>query len=101
MSSYLLALFIILVDLMMTCVKVSKSRKQFIYGLLNSHKKRTKLTILSIFFTQDSEFCSFLGIIEKTIICLGDFLTFSCLNLRMRLCTRILLNQLSATKTNV
>ena len=30
------------------------------YGVLNSSKKRTKLTILSIIFTQDSEFCSFL-----------------------------------------
>ena len=27
-----------------------------LYGLLNSSKKRTKLTILSFFFTQDSEF---------------------------------------------
>ena len=30
-----------------------------ISGLLNSPKKRTKLTILRIFFTQDSEFRSF------------------------------------------
>ena len=37
-------------------VKVSKSR---IYCLLNSPKKWTNLTILSIFFIQ--EFCSFLG----------------------------------------
>ena len=59
----------------MGSLKVRKSRKA-IYGVLNSSKKRTKLTILSIFFTQDSEFRSFLGIIEKTIICLGDCLTF-------------------------
>ena len=50
LSSYLLALFIILVGLMMTC----NSRKQFIYGLLNSQKKRTKLT--EHLFTQDSGF---------------------------------------------
>ena len=33
-------------------LKVSKA----IYGLLNAPKRRAKLTILSIFFTQDSDF---------------------------------------------
>ena len=37
----------------------------------------SKLTTLSIFFTQDSEFCSFFGRIEETIICFRDLLTFS------------------------
>ena len=39
-------------------------------------KKRTKLTILSMFFDQYSEFCSFFGKIEETIICFQDCLTF-------------------------
>ena len=39
-----------------------------IYGVLNSQKKWTKLTILRIFFTQDSEFCSFLGELRKVYI---------------------------------
>ena len=48
-----------------------------ISGLLNSPKKRTKLTFLSISFTQDSEFCSgFFGRIEETINYLRDLLTF-------------------------
>ena len=63
-------------------VKVSKSRKQFIYGLLNSHKKRTKLTILSIFFTQDSELRSFFGRIKEIINCFRDLLTFNWRNKR-------------------
>ena len=36
-------------------LKVSKSRKQICNGFLNSLKKRTKLTILSMLFTHDSE----------------------------------------------
>ena len=40
-----------------------------IYGLLNSSKKRTKLTILSKEDAQDSEFCSIVGRIEDTINC--------------------------------
>ena len=35
-----------------------------------------KLTILSISFTQDSEFPLFFGKTEETIICLRDCLTF-------------------------
>ena len=47
------------------------------YGFLNSSKKRTKLTILSIFFTQDSEFLSFFGRIEVAINCFRHLLTFT------------------------
>ena len=46
------------------------------YGVLNSSKKRTKLTILSKEDAQDSEFRSFFGRIEDTIICFRDLLTF-------------------------
>ena len=45
--------------------KISKA----IYVLLNFSKKQIKLTILSIFSTQDREFCSFFGRIEHTINC--------------------------------
>ena len=58
-------------------LKVSKSRKLVIYGVLNTSKKRTKLTILRIFFTQDSEFRSFFGRIEETVTCFRDCLTFT------------------------
>ena len=47
------------------------------YGVLNSPKKRTKLTILSKEEAQDSEFRSFFGRIEDTINCFRDLLTFS------------------------
>ena len=47
------------------------------FGFLNSSKKRTKLTILSKEDAQDSEFCSFFGIIEDTINYFQDLLTFS------------------------
>ena len=47
------------------------------YAVLNSSKKRTKLTTLSIYFTEDSEFPSFFGRIEETINCFRDLLTFS------------------------
>ena len=40
-------------------------------------KKRTKLTILSIFFTQDSEYRLFFGRIGDTIICFRDCLTLN------------------------
>ena len=39
------------------------------YGVLIYPKKGTKLTILIISFTQDSEFCSFFGKIEEIINC--------------------------------
>ena len=39
-----------------------------ISGLLNSSKKRTKLTILSKEDAQNSEFCLFFGRIEDNII---------------------------------
>ena len=55
-------------------LKVSKYQKQF-YVLPNFPKKQTKLTILSIFFTQDSEFRSFFGRIEESINCFRDLLT--------------------------
>ena len=44
------------------------------YGFLNSPQKRTKLTILSKEDAQDSEVCSFLGRIEKTINWFRDLL---------------------------
>ena len=47
------------------------------YGVLDSSKKRTKLTILSTEGAQDSEFRSFFGRIENTINCFWDLLTFS------------------------
>ena len=60
--------------------KIAAAKGQYIskaiYGLLNSSRRRTKLTILSIFFTQDSEFRSFFGRIEETINCFRDLLTF-------------------------
>jgi hypothetical protein len=46
------------------------------YSLLSSSKKRMKLTILSIIFTQDSEFRLFFGRIENIKICFRDLLTF-------------------------
>ena len=46
-------------------LKVSKSRKQFF--------QKTNDTILSIFSTQNSEFGSFFGMIEETIICFWDW----------------------------
>ena len=55
--------------------KVSKSQKK--YGVLDSSKKWTKLTILSTEVAQDSEFCSFFGRIQDAIICFRDLLTFS------------------------
>ena len=48
-------------------IKVSKYRKQIMLGVLDSSKKRTKLTILDTFSTQDSELRSFFGRIEDTI----------------------------------
>ena len=39
------------------------------YGFLNFPKKRTKLTILSKEDVQNSEFCSFFAIVEKTTNC--------------------------------
>ena len=45
------------------CQLISK----VIYGALNSSKKGIKLIILSVFSTQDSELCSFFGIIGETI----------------------------------
>jgi hypothetical protein len=42
-----------------------------------SQKNRTKLTILSILLTQDSEFRLFFGRIQETINCFRDLLTFS------------------------
>jgi hypothetical protein len=42
------------------------------YGVLNSFKKRTKLTILSKEDPQNSEFHSFLERIEDTINCFRD-----------------------------
>ena len=39
------------------------------YGFLNSSKKRTKLTMLSVENAQDSEFCSFFGRNEDTKNC--------------------------------
>ena len=42
-------------------LKVRKSQKQYVYGILDSHKKRTKLTILSKDEAQDSKFCLFFG----------------------------------------
>ena len=58
------------------CLKVSKSRKQFMVASILP-KKRTKLTILSIFSTEDSELCSFFGRIEETIMYFRDYLTFN------------------------
>ena len=53
-----------------------QSISKAIYGLLDSPTKRTKLTILSIFY--NSEFCSFFCRIENTIIFFQDcLLTFS------------------------
>ena len=50
---------------------IERSQNQFNWfpHFLNSPKKQTKLTI---FFTQDSEFRSSFGIIEKTVICFGN-----------------------------
>ena len=59
-------------------LKVSKSQKK--RGVLNSSKKRTKLTILSIFFLANMlrvvSFVCFFRRIEKTINCFQDLLTF-------------------------
>ena len=57
-------------------LKVSKSRMQIVVSSILP-KNRTKLTILSNFSTQDSEFRSFFGRIEDTTICFRDLLTFS------------------------
>ena len=54
---------------------VSKSQSK--YGILDSPKKRTKHTILSTEVAQDTEFHSFLGTIDDTIICFRDLLTFT------------------------
>ena len=51
--------------------KISKAN----YGVLNSCKKRTKLTILSKEDDQTSEFCSFYGRIEEILNCSRDLLT--------------------------
>ena len=56
-------------------LKVSKSRKQIMVSSILP-KNLKKLTIQSIFSTQDSEFRSFYGIIEGTIICFQGCLTF-------------------------
>ena len=48
-------------------LKVSKSRKQFMVSSIFSKKQR-KITILSTFSTQNSEFCLSFGKIEETII---------------------------------
>ena len=40
-------------------------------------KNKQDYPVLSIFCTQDSEFFSFFGRIEETIICFRDCLTFS------------------------
>ena len=45
------------------------------YCFLTSSKNLTKLTILSIFSTKDSEFQSFFGRSDETIICFRDCLT--------------------------
>ena len=37
------------------------------YGVLSSSKKQTKLTVLSIFFTQDCEFDGFLVELRKSL----------------------------------
>ena len=55
-------------------LKVSKSRKQFMVSLI-LQKNRKKLTILSIFFNQDSDFRLFLRI-QKTINYFPYLLTF-------------------------
>ena len=47
------------------------------YGVLKSPKKRMKLTILSIFSSQDSDFCSFSWRIKEAINCFWDLLTFN------------------------
>ena len=57
----------------LTLLKVSKSRKQFI---VSSIFPKNEQNSLSFFFTQDSEFCSFFGRIEDTIIFFRDCLTF-------------------------
>ena len=45
------------------------------YAVLNSSKKQTKLTILSIFFIQNSEFLSFLEELRRPQIALETFKT--------------------------
>ena len=47
------------------------------YGVLNSCKIWTKLTILSTEGGQDSEFRLFFGRIQEAIIYFQDFVTFS------------------------
>ena len=54
-------------------MKVRQS--QAYYGVLNSSKKRTKLTILSREDAQDSEFCSIFERIEETVNCFRDCLS--------------------------
>ena len=46
------------------------------YGVPNSSKKRTKLTILSRKDAKDSKFRSFFERIEEIIICFRDLVTF-------------------------
>ena len=46
------------------------------YGVLNSSKIGTKLTILSTESAQDSEFCLFFGRIQDAMICFRHLLTF-------------------------
>ena len=60
-------------------VKQSKGQKfsKANYGFLNSPKKRTKDTILSIEEAQDIQSYSFFGRIEDTINCFRDLLNFS------------------------
>ena len=49
-------------------VKVSKSRKQSMISSILSKKMSEDHKIQSIFSTQDSKFCSFLGRIKEIII---------------------------------
>ena len=55
-------------------IKVRQSRKQI--SVLNSSKKRTKLTSLSKDDAQNSELHRFFGRLEETINCFRDLLTF-------------------------
>ena len=55
-------------------LKVSKSQKKK-YGVLDSSKRRTELTILSTEGVQGSEFRSLFGRIQDATICFRDLLT--------------------------
>ena len=59
----------ILVNFLQALVAKGHKISKAIYGLLDSPNKRTQLTILIIFFTQDSEFHSFFGRIKESINC--------------------------------